>query len=263
MKISGQRYHNEILTPKQNTEDIEKDLEKFAINYQTSLDNDFSVCIPDNPLGRLSFEAIETIETTEVPIIPDRLMIHLNTFHRKQDLDRILKALADNGIANILAVSGDGTERLHRLSPEEVGFDVTSVTSVELIKYIKREFPDTFNFGVAFNHYEPQESEREKLHRKIDAGAEYIVTQPIIKQSENIDWLKTMSIPIIVGAWMSKRIDLVAECIGYDLPKEEKQSYDGIENLKCLRKNYPDFGVYLSFLGMKKQIFRLEEAENN
>ena len=261
MKITEQKYFNEVLTPKQNSEDIEKDLEKFAVKYQASLDNNFVICITDNPMGNLSFEAFETIETTEVPLKPENLLIHLNTFHRKQDLDRILKTMADNGVENILAVSGDGTERLHRLSPEEVGFDVTSVTSVELMKYIEREYPNTFKFGVAFNHYEPQESEREKLNRKFDAGAEFIITQPVIKQNENIDWLKTLNVPVVVEAWMSKRIDLVAECVGYDLPDEEKLSYDGIENLKHLRKNYPDFGVYFAFLGMKKQILRLPEAE--
>ncbi len=262
MKITEHKRFNEVLTPKQNSEDIEKDLEKFAFKYQASLDNNFVICITDNPMGNLSFEAFETIEATESSIEqPDKLLIHLNTFHRKQDLDRILKTMADNGVANILAVSGDGTERLHRLSPEELGFDVTSVTSVELMKYIEREYPNTFTFGVAFNHYEPQESEREKLHRKFDAGAEFIITQPVIKQNENIDWLKTLNVPVVVEAWMSKRIDLVAECVGYDLPEEEKQSYDGIENLKSLRKNYPDFGVYYAFLGMKKQILRLEEAE--
>jgi len=129
MKITDQKHFNEVLTPKQSSEDIEKDLEKFAFKYQTSLDNNFTICITDNPMGNLSFEAFETIETTEVPLKPEQLLIHLNTFHRKQDLDRILKTMADNGVANILAVSGDGTERLHRLSPEELGYDVTSITS--------------------------------------------------------------------------------------------------------------------------------------
>jgi len=261
MKITENKYFNEVLTPKQSSEDIDKDLGKFATKYQASIDNDFVICITDNPMGNISFEPFETIEITEVPVVPEKLLIHLNTFHRKQDLDRILKTMADNGVANILAVSGDGTERLHRLSPEELGYDVTSITSVELMKYIEREYPGIFKFGVAFNHYEPQESERKKLERKFDAGAEFIITQPVIKQNDNIDWLKTLNVPVVVEAWMSKRIDLVAECVGYELPQEEIQSYDGIENLKQLRKNYPDFGVYFAFLGMKKQILRLPEAE--
>ena len=254
--LDNKIYFNEVMTPKQSSDDIEKDLEKFAVKYSASLDNDFVVCITDNPMGMLSFEAFETIEAVGVPIKPERLLIHLNTFHRKQDLDRILKAMRDNGVKNILAVSGDGDERLHRLSPEELGFDVNCITSVELIKYIKREHPNFFRFGVAFNHYEPEESEREKMKRKIDAGAEFIITQPVIKKHKNIDWLKSLNIPVVIEAWMSKRIDRVADCVGYSL-SEEEMNYDPVENFNELRKNYPEFGIYFAFLGLKKQILKL------
>ena len=255
--VKNNKYFNEVMTPKQNSEDIEKDLEKFAFKYEESLKNNFVICITDNPMGLLSFEAFETIEATDMPIVPDQLLIHLNTFHRKQDIDTMLKNMADKGVQNILAVSGDGDERLHRLSPEELGYDVNTITSVELMKYITREYPNTFRFGVAFNHYEPQESEREKMERKIDAGAEFIISQPVIRKNENIDWLKTVGIPVIVEAWMSKRIDLVAECVGYELPKEDAENYDGVDNFNSLMENYPDFGVYFAFLGLKKQILRL------
>jgi len=251
------RYFNEVMTPKQKSEDIEKDLEKFAFKYNASLDNDFVICITDNPMGMLSFEAFETIEVTDSPIKPERLLIHLNTFHRKQDLDRILKTMHENNVKNILAVSGDGDERLHRLAPEELGFDVNCITSVELIKYIKREYPDFFRFGVAYNHYEPAESERAKMERKIEAGAEFIITQPVIKKHENIDWLKSLGIPVVIEAWMSKRIDLVAECVGYEL-SEDELNYDPVENFNILRENYPDFGIYFAFLGLKKQILKLK-----
>ena len=48
------------------------------------------------------------------------------------------------------------------------------------MRYIAREHPGAFRCGVAFNPYEPQEAELEKMKRKIDAGAEFIITQPII-----------------------------------------------------------------------------------
>lgn len=259
MKITDTIYFNEVLTPKQDSEDIEKDLEKFAAKYTASVENEFVICITDNPLGNLSFEALDTIETCELPVEPDKILIHLNTFHRKQDLDRMLKGMIEHGISNLLVVSGDGNTRLHRLLPEELGLDTITVTSIELIKYIHTEYPDTFTCGVAFNHYEPQDAEREKLEAKFDAGAEFIITQPVIEQHENIDWLKTLNVPVVVEAWMSRRIDLVAECVGYPLPKEKAEAYDAVENFSLLRKNYPEFGVYFAFLGMKKQILLLRE----
>jgi len=249
-------FHNEIMTPKQDSDDIERDLAKFEEKYTASLGNDMVICITDNPMGISSFEAMETIEVTGVPVHREQLVVHLNTFHRKIDLDRMLKEMAEKGVKYILAINGDGNDRLHRLEPEELGMTTRNVTSVELIKYIQCEFPNTFSVGVAFNHYEPQASEREKLERKFEAGAEFIITQPVIRRNENIDWLKTLKVPVIVEAWMTKRIDLVAQCVGYELPEEEKK-YDPVENYFTLKNNYPDFGVYFAFLGMKKQIHQL------
>jgi len=251
------RYLNEVTTPKQESADIEADLEKFAEKYRISQEHDYVICITDNALGMLSFEAMETIEATGVAIEPERLIIHLNTFHRKQDLDRMLGTMAEKGVRYLLVVSGDGNERLHRLTPEELGFSTNSITSVELMKYIHREYPGRFVCGVAYNHYEPAPSEREKLKRKLDAGAAFIITQPVIRQHENVDWLRSVGVPVAVEAWMSKRIDLVAQCVGYELPPEDL-NYDPIANLKALRERYPDFGVYLALLGMKKQIVEVE-----
>jgi methylenetetrahydrofolate reductase (NADPH) len=254
--FGSRHFHNEVMTPKQDSEDIERDLAKFETKYTASLANDMVICITDNPMGFPSFEAMETIEVTDVPVEREQLVVHLNTFHRKMDIDRMLKEMADKGVKYILAVSGDGHERLHRLEPEELGMSAQNVTSVELISYIRREYPDTFSIGVAYNHYEPQESEREKLARKFDAGAEFIITQPVIRRNDNIDWLKTCSVPVIVEAWMTKRIDLVAQCVGYELPPEDLV-YDPVENYFTLKDQYPEFGVYFAFLGMKKQINHL------
>ncbi len=254
--IEKGRYLVEILTPKQDCEDIEAALSKFAEKYRTVFDHGYVVSITDNPLGKLSFTAAETLEATEVPIDPERILIHLNTFHQKADLDEQLAYLIGRGIKYILAVSGDGSERLHRLEPEEIGIEANAVTSVELISYIRREFPGAFRLGVAFNPYEPQDEEREKMKRKIAAGAEFAITQPVIGRDENVDWLASIDIPVYVEAWMSKRIDLVSECVGYKIP-EGATPYDPIENLKALMDNYRGRGFYLALLGLKKQIHNL------
>ena len=256
--LEPKRYLVEVLTPKQNSEDIDGDLQKFSEKYRAALEHDYVVCITDNPMGMLSFTALETIEASGMPVVPERLVIHLNTFHSRNDLDATLRAMADQGIKYILAVSGDGDQKLKRLEPVDIGSRAATVTSVELVKYIGREFPGSFVHGVAFNHYEPQEHEREKMRRKLDAGAAFVITQPVIRRNDNVDWLRTLSVPVIVEAWMSKRIDLVADCVGYKLSSEELV-YDPVNNLRTLIANYPDFGFYLALLGMKKQVLEIKD----
>lgn len=250
--------HIEVLTPKQNSVKIEEDLDRFEIKYNRVIEAGFSVSIPDNPMGRLSFKALEVIEELNLSIIPDRLVVHTSTFHTKDDLDQNLKAYLDRGVRLLLVVSGDGGERLHRLSPEEIGEKAQAVTSVELIRYLRREYKDAFSYGVAFNPYEPEDHELNKMKSKIDAGAEFIMTQPIIGNDEKLMKLKQFSIPVIAGVWMSRNLDLLSQCTGNKIFKDH--AYDPAENLKALKNYCTDCGFYLSMVNFATQFDLIKET---
>ena len=249
--IENKIFHIEILTPKQNSEHLEEDLGKFAEKYETVMKSGYVACITANPMGHLSFQASDIIPELGLKVNPEQLMIHLNTFHAKKDLDGILDAAQKMGCKYLLAVSGDGSERLPRLSPESLGLTVNTVTSVELLRYIRQKYPGVFTCGVAFNPYEPQDHEMEKMRRKIEAGAEFICTQPIIGRNEHVDRLKPFGLPVIIDAWMSKKLHLLSECVGYTIP--ENTAYDPMANLRELHGNYPDCGLYLALVGYKTQ----------
>ncbi|MCX6560004.1 MAG: methylenetetrahydrofolate reductase [Candidatus Aminicenantes bacterium] len=256
--INRKIFHVEILTPKRDSARIEEDLEKFAEKYRLVMAAGYAACITDNPMGLLSFQATEVIEISELPVAPDQILVHLNTFHTKKELDELLQAYREMGGRHLLVVSGDGSQRLHRLEPEEIGIPAVTVTSVELIRYIHREFSGAFHCGVAFNPYEPQDSELEKMRRKIDAGAEFIITQPIIGRDDRVLALKPFGRPVILDAWMSKKLHLLSECVGATIP--EDTPYDPMQNLRDLRALYPDFGSYLALLGFKTQYPQLKSV---
>ena len=107
--------HIEILTPKQNTEKLDEDLENFAEKYTAVVGVGYVACITDNPMGHLSFQATDIIPELALPVQPGQLMIHLNTFHTKDAMDQILDTAARMGAQHLLVVSGDGNERLPRL----------------------------------------------------------------------------------------------------------------------------------------------------
>jgi methylenetetrahydrofolate reductase (NADPH) len=166
----------------------------------------------------LHFTALEVMESLDLSIAPDRILVHLNTFHRKEDLDDLLRTAAGRGVRYLLVVSGDGGPRLPKLEPEDLEVSSKAVTSVELPGYIRSRFPGAFMCGVAFNQYEPPAHEIEKLERKIAAGAEFVVTQPVIGVDAEVARLLDRRIPIFVEAWMSRRIELVYECVGVAAP---------------------------------------------
>lgn len=244
-------FHVELQTPKRSSEDIEKDLATFEDKYRKVVEAGWTVCITDNPMGLLSYGALETIELLGLPVHPEQLMVHLNTFHPKAELDGILEAFAAAGGRHLLVVSGDGSQRLHRLEPAEVGIECQTVTSVELLRYIDREYPGRFTCGVAFNPYEPQDAEIEKMRRKAGAGAAFIITQPVIGRDDRLDGLAPFRLPVVLDAWMSKKLHLLSECVGHEIP--EGTPYDPMENLRELRRSYPDYGLYLAILGFKTQ----------
>jgi hypothetical protein len=89
------------------------------------------------------------------------------------------------------------------------------------------------------------------MKQKIDAGAKYLITQPITGKDDNVDKLKDFNIAVVVEAWMSNNINLLYKSIGKE--KDEKaEKYDPVENLKALHEYYPECCVYLSMLSFKQ-----------
>lgn len=258
--IRNKIYHVEILPPKQNTEDLEGDLEKFAVKYNRVMESGYSACITDNAMGLLAFQGTEMIEELGLEVNPEQVVIHLNTFHTKEDLHNILDTCKRLGIKYILVISGDGSERLPKLQPGDINAEgVEAVTSVELLRYIREQYPDTFVLGVAFNPYEPPEHEFAKMERKIAAGATYIITQPIIERNQIVDQLlaKYPDMPVIVEAWMSKKLYLLSDAVGYKIP--EDTAFDPLATLSEIHEMYPECGVYLSLLGFKTQYHLIKD----
>lgn len=259
--IQNKIYHVEILPPKQESEKLDADLELFADKYNRVMESGYCACITDNAMGHLAFQGTEVIEELGLDVNPQQVMIHLNTFHTKEDLHNILDICKARGIIYLLVISGDGSDRLPKLQPADIGaVGVESVTSVELLKYIGQEYPDTFVLGVAFNPYEPAEHEFAKMQRKLDAGATFIITQPVIEQNAIVDELlaKYPDIPVIVEAWMSKKLHLLSDAVGYQIP--EDTAFDPIATLMELHRLYPKCGIYLSLLGFKTQYHLIKDT---
>ena len=249
----------EMIPPKHASKKLAEDLALFKEKFERYMEAGFVASITDNAMANLAFQTTEVVEAMGLKPRPDQVLIHLNTFHQKEELERILQNAKAQGIRNFLCVTGDGSDKMHKLLPEELeAEDVTVTTSVELIRYIRKHYPE-FILGAAFNPYEPPEHEFAKLKRKIKAGASYVITQPILGQNEQIDRLRREfpDLPVIVEIWMSKKLFLLSDIFGYTIP--EDAPYDPFATRKEVCAAYPDCGNYLALLGYKTQYPVIEE----
>jgi methylenetetrahydrofolate reductase (NADPH) len=245
-------YLIELLSPKRSAGDqIETHLDRFAEQYRRIIDVGCGVSIPDNPMGQPRLGALESFDLKDLSVDSDKVVMNLNTFHTKSELDGLLQKAAKANLKYILVVRGDGGPLLSRLDSKTIGGNKSVTTSIDLIRYINRQYPDQFITGAAFNPYKPMPFELNRMKQKIDAGAKYAVTQPVIGKDKNVDMLKDLNIAIVVEAWMSKNIDLLYRSVGKN--KDEKaEKYDPVENLKALHTFYPECSVYLSMLSFKQ-----------
>lgn len=245
-------YLVEILTPKRTDGALDKTAaNQFAERYYRVIEHGMGLSVPDNPMGQPRYSLLEMIEKAGLPVLPQRVVMNLNTFHTEEELVERLETAAKVGIENLLIVRGDGGPLLPKLSPKSIGGSKSVVTSIDLIRYINREYAGDFVTGAAFNQYNPMPFEIERFNRKIEAGARFAITQPVIGKDAHVDTLVSYDIPVVVEAWMSKNVGLFLKSIrssNQDLGKD----FDPLSNLGMLHKAYPQSCIYLSMLGFKQ-----------
>jgi methylenetetrahydrofolate reductase (NADPH) len=156
----------------------------------------------------LTHHLVERIQhTTKLDPIP-----HLTCVcHNEQEIEEILLRYAKSAIGNILALAGD--------SPAGIAYDKSRDSfqhAIDLVKLIRRfnesgAHPDHRGFGVGvagFPEGHPATPNRllemDYFKAKVDAGADYIVTQLFFDNRDFLDFrercaLANIHIPIIAG----------------------------------------------------------------
>ena len=156
----------------------------------------------------LTHDLVERIQhTTKLDPIP-----HLTCVcHNEQEIGEILLRYAKSAIGNILALGGD--------RPAGIAYDKSRDSfqhAIDLVKFIRRfnesgAHPDRRGFGIGvagFAEGHPATPNRvvemDYFKTKVDAGADYIVTQLFFDNRDFLDFrercaLNEIHIPIIAG----------------------------------------------------------------
>ena len=96
-------YFVELLTPKRTGSGIDKmAANRFAERYYRVMDHGLGLSVPDNPMGQPRLSVLEMIDLCQLPVLPRRIVMNLNTFHTKDDLDKLLDTAAKLGIEYLL-----------------------------------------------------------------------------------------------------------------------------------------------------------------
>ena len=156
----------------------------------------------------LTHDLVERIQhTTKLDPIP-----HLTCVcHNEEEVETILRRYAKSAIGNILALGGD--------RPAGMAYDKSRDSfqhAIELVKFVRRfnesgAHPDRRGFGIGvagFPEGHPATPNRlvemDYFKAKVDAGADYIVTQLFFDNRDFLDFrercaLAGVHIPIIAG----------------------------------------------------------------
>lgn len=147
-------------------------------------------------------------ETTSCVPIP-----HLTCVcHSEEEIRTILERYAEHGISNILALGGDPPRSIKDYDRSKDHFQ----HAIDLVRYIKKFnergiHPDSRGFGIGvagFPEGHPATPNRlqemDYLKAKVDAGADYIVTQLFFDNHDFYDFrerceLAGIGVPIIAG----------------------------------------------------------------
>jgi 5,10-methylenetetrahydrofolate reductase len=245
-------YIVELLSPKRAAIDkIESFLDRFSERYRRIIDAGCGVSIPDNPMGQPRLGALESFELKGLKVDSEKVVMNMNTFHTKSELDGLLLKAVSANLKYILVVRGDGGPLLPKLDSKSIGGKLSVATSIDLIRYINDEYQGQFITGAAFNPYKPSAFELDRMKKKIESGARFAVTQPIIGKDENVNKLNALNIVVVAEAWMSTNIDLLYKSVGKN-QGERAEPFDPIKNLEAIHNFYPECCIYLSMLSFKQ-----------
>jgi methylenetetrahydrofolate reductase (NADPH) len=125
---------------------------------------------------------------------------------RLDDVDGALENFAKHGIENVLALRGDRPAGLPE--PAEGWFPDFN-NAVNLIRHIRKQFGDRFSLGCAgYPEKHPEapdfDTDLRRLREKVDAGADFIITQLFFDNASFFRFVKRcrkigIAVPIIAG----------------------------------------------------------------
>jgi homocysteine S-methyltransferase len=190
------------------------DLDKYYAGAQTLVDAGVDIItLADNSLAilRVSNLAIAAVLKQKYNIMP---LLHLSCRDRNLiGLQSELMGIAALGIRHVLPLTGDPAKFGDQPGATSV-YDVNSVQLMQIIRGLNQgynfagktiKYPTHFVVGCTFNpNAKNLDAQLKRLERKLDAGASYVMTQPVFDRTlvkSMYEYTKGFGVPILTGVW--------------------------------------------------------------
>jgi methylenetetrahydrofolate reductase (NADPH) len=157
-----------------------------------------------------------------------------------KDIDNALENFAQNGIENVLALRGD--HPVEQTEPAE-GWLPNFKNAVHLVRHIRSSFGGTFSIGCAgYPEKHPEapdyETDLRHLKEKVDAGADFVITQLYFDNKDFFHFVKRarafgIAVPIIAGIMPVTNVAQIKKfttMCGAGIPEKMQRELDAIAN---------------------------------
>ncbi|KAJ3024151.1 hypothetical protein HKX48_005551 [Thoreauomyces humboldtii] len=170
----------------------------------------------------------------------------------REKIDEALTDAKAAGIQNILALRGDPPRGQENWTKVETGFSYAE----DLVRYIRAEHGDHFCIGVAGypeGHTENPDVEQDMRHlkAKVDAGADYIVTQLFYDVDRFLTWFTKcrdagIAVPILPGLMPIQNFGGFKRMTQLCKTYVPQSIFEALEPIKEDDKAVKDYGVQLA-----------------
>jgi len=240
---------------------------KKLINAAQLLSESGADCINvgDSPMARVRMSALATCQLINMKVGIDTI-IHFTTRDRNlMGIQADLLGCQALGIENILALTGD-PPALGNYAHATSVYDVDSIGLISIINQLNQGqdiaknsvgTPTNLSIGCALNPTaEDRKTEMERLRKKLDAGAQFIMTQPLYQISDLTDFLADFgetNVPILIGI-MPLHSHKHAEYLHNEVP--------GITIPQAIRDEMEKAGDEGAVVGLRMAEELLDQARN-
>jgi homocysteine S-methyltransferase len=214
-KITGGGFVTtvELVPPKGISAD--KLVEKAAFCRDLGVD---AINIPDGPRAMARMSALATAVIIQQRVGMEALMHFACRDRNLLGIQSDLLGAAGLGVQNMLAITGD-PPKLGPYPNATAVFDVDAIGLVNIVRHLNSGLdlggsnigmPTRFSVGVGANPVAVDlEREQSRFRYKVDAGAEWAITQPVFDADalfRFLEFAKPLGIPVIAGIWPLKSL---------------------------------------------------------